>query len=250
MQKKFRVERITNPEDTRLIYAHRELLQRYFSPGEVEPIGKIQMLIEKANDKTAKNPLVLMIAYHPIDENNPASLVSGNIINGDEECFGAIGYTVTLESLRKQGLASSLVDAFEGEVRDHHQNSRLIIMEGKRSSSGFWEKKGYLKVLDGKRNVNYCQSPLDFDPKTGEPLYEEVKETLRAKPLQEKKTEKEELRHCLLKSLEGISREWFTPKREKFETGEAYQRAMEYAEKVIQRNLESIRKSSKLRLGK
>jgi len=246
MLRSYHIERIINPRDPRLEYVYESLLQPYFSPSEIEPIEKIRTLIENTTNKTAKNPLVLMVAYNN-HNNDPASLISGNILDFGEIGCGAIGYTVTRKEHRRKGLASSLVDEFEKQICKNYKHPKLVITEMRRGSSGFWDKVGYSNVLNGRKNVTYYQPPMDFNFKTGELLYGEVRETLIAKFLNGEK-DREEFRKWLMRSVEEVSKEWYAPESVRFETGNSYQNAINYTRKVVQSNLDHIRDSPELRL--
>jgi hypothetical protein len=246
MLRSYHIERVISPNDPRLEYVYESLLQPYFSPSEIEPIEKIRTLMENTASRTAKNPLVLMVAYSN-HHNNPASLISGNILDFGKIGCGAIGYTVTREEHRKKGLASSLVKAFEGQIHKNYKHPKLVITEMRRGSSGFWDKVGYGKVQNEGRNVVYHQPPIDFNSTNGEPLYGKVRETLIVKSLNGNK-DREDLRTWLMRGVEEVSREWYTPERSSFETEEAYQNALSHNEKVVQSNISSIRSSPKLKL--
>jgi hypothetical protein len=246
MLQNYYIERINSPTDPRLEYAYESLLRPNFSPGEIEPIEKLRSLIEKTASKAAKNPLVLMVAYNN-HNNNPESLISGNILDFGEVGCGAIGYTVTKTGYRRKGLASSLVGAFEKQIHENFEKPKLVIIEMRRGSKGFWDKVGYGHVQDRRKNVEYYQPPMDFNFKTGEPLYGEVRETLMAKFLNGEK-DREEFRKWLMRSVEEVSKEWYAPEAARFKTEGAHQNALDYTRKVVQTNLHSIRNATKLRL--
>jgi GNAT superfamily N-acetyltransferase len=247
MLRNYYIERIINPKDTRLEYIYESLLQPNFSPGEIEPIEKLRTLIENTANKTTRNPLVLMVVYNNHD-NNPASLINGNILDFGEVGCGAIGYTVTKEEHRRKGLASSLVEAFEQQISKNNRHPKVSILEGRRGSGGFWDKIGYGKVQDGKVNVVYHQPPIEFDFRTGDPVFGEIRETLKAKPLNGERG-REDFRKWLMRSVEGMSREWYLPERTRFETERAYRSAVRNSERTVQTNLDSIRDAVKLRLS-
>jgi GNAT superfamily N-acetyltransferase len=245
MLRNYYIERITNPRDTRLEYVYESLFKPNFSPSEIEPIEKLRTLIENTTNKTTNNPLVLMVAYTN-HHNDPASLISGNILDfGDIGC-GAIGYTVTRKEHRRKGLASSLVEAFEEQIQKNNTHPKVSVLEGRRGSGGFWDNIGYGKVLDGKKIVTYHQPPIDFDFRTGEPIFGEVKETLLAKPLNGVR-DREDFRKWLMRSVKGMSGEWYAPRREAFETEGAYRNAVRSSERTVQSNLDFIKSAVKLR---
>jgi GNAT superfamily N-acetyltransferase len=247
MLRNYYIERIIKPTDARLEYVYESLFKPNFSPDEIEPIEKLRTLLNKTATGATKNPLVLMVAYTN-HHNNPASLISGNVLDfGDVGC-GAIGYAVTREEHRRKGLARSLVNAFEEQISKNNRHPKVSVSEMRRGSSGFWDKVGYGKVMDGSRNISYFQPPMEFDPITGEPLFREVRETLIAKPLNGER-DKEDFRKWLMRSIGGMSGEWYLPERSVFENEEAYRNAVRNSERVVQANLYSIRDAAKLRLS-
>ena len=246
MLKNYYIERIIDPNDLRLQYIYESLLQPNFSPDEIEPIKKLRTLIENTVNKTTRNPLVLMVAYDNRDE-NPVSLINGNILDFGEVGCGAIGYTVTKKEHRRKGLASSLVKAFEEQIRKNNRCPKVSIVESRRGSGGFWDKVGYRKVQNGRTNIVYYQPPIDFDFRTGEPVFGTVKETLRAKPLNEEMGI-EDFRKWLAISVKEMSGEWYLPERTNFETERAYRNAVRNSERTVKTNLDSIRDTVKLRL--
>lgn len=247
MLKNYYIERVISPDDPRLEYIYESLLQPNFSPGEIEPIEILKTSIENTANNTTRNPLVLMVAYNNHD-NDPASLINGNILDFGEVGCGAIGYTVTKEEHRRKGLASSLVEAFEQQISKNNRHPKVSILEGRRGSGGFWDKIGYGKVQGGKVNVVYHQPSIEFDFRTGEPVFGVVKETLRAKPLDGER-DREDFRKWLIKSVEEMSGEWYLPERTAFEAEGAYRNAVRNSERTVKTNLDSIRNAVKLRLS-
>lgn len=246
MLQDYHIERVASPDDSRLEYVYERLMKPNFSPGEIDPLEKTRTFIENTANGAAKNPLVLMVAYSNHDD-DPASMINGHLLDFGEIGCGAIGYIVTREEHRKKGLASSLLSAFERQIQRSYEHPKLVISERRRCSGGFWDKVGYGKVQNERRNVAYYQPPIDFNPTNGEPLYGEVRETLIAKSLNGNK-DREDLRTWLMRSVEEVSKEWYTPERASFETEEAYQNALNHNEKVVQSNISSIRSSPKLKL--
>lgn len=244
MNQDYRLERIVDPNDPRLEYVYRKLLDVYFLRSEIDPIRKTRQFIETTMKSTI-NPYFLLVAFHS-DMKEPVALLSGHAIEGG---YGAIGYIATVKEYREKGIAKALLSMFEAEVSKHSEHPKLVITEGTQASGMFWEAVGYIKVQDGDKEVGYFQPPVDFESTTGEPVQKEVKETLRFKILYKGKLRMRDLREWLIQAVNETSNVWYIPKREKFHSDEAFQNALKYARKIIESNVDNIRNSRRLNIN-
>lgn len=96
--------------------------------------------------------------------------------------IGAIGHLATREHLRRTGgHGGTLVAAFEREMETlaaaRGETTRLLVLEAEPDAMAFWARQGYRWPVGSR----YAQPPLDFDPATGQRLYDEVPELLMIK---------------------------------------------------------------------
>jgi hypothetical protein len=244
MNPDYHLERIVDPNDPRLEYIYRKLLDVYFLRSEIDPIKKTRQFIENIS-KSSVNPYFLIVAFYS-GSKEPVALLSGHAIEGG---YGAVGYIATMKEHREKGIATALLCAFEEEVCKHSKLPKLVITEGTQASGVFWDAVGYIKVQDGNKEVTYFQPPVDFESTTGEPVQKEVRETLRFKMLYKGKLRIEDLREWLIQAVNETSNVWYIPKREKFHSDEAFQNASQYARKIIESNVNNIRKSRRLNIN-
>jgi len=244
MNSEYRLERIVDTNDPRLEYIYRKMLDVYFLRSEIDPIRKTRQFIENTS-KSNVNPYFLIVAFHS-DSEEPVALLSGHAIEGG---YGAIGYIATMKEHREKGLATALLSAFEEKVREHSEYPKLVITEGTQASGIFWDRVGYVKAQDGTKEVIYFQPPVDYDSTTGEPVQKEVKETLRFKILYKEKPLVKDLQEWLIQAVNETSNVWYVPKREKFRSDDAFQNASRYARKIIESNVENIRKARTLKIN-
>jgi len=244
MNPDYHLERLVDPNDPRLECIYRTLLDVYFLRAEVDPIRKTRQFIENTCKSTV-NPYFLIVAFRS-DSKEPVALLSGHAIEGG---YGAIGYIATMQEHREKGIATALLSAFEEEVCKHSNLPKLVITEGTQASGLFWDAVGYIKVQDGNKEVTYFQPPVDFESTTGQPVQKEVKETLRFKLLYKGKLRIKDLREWLIQAVDETSNVWYIPKKEKFHSDEAFQNASEYARKIIDSNVNNIRKSRRLNIN-
>lgn len=119
-----------------------------------------------------------------------ASVIAGNYMTlspqGPESDpgagIGAIGHLATREHLRRTGgHGGTLVAAFEREIEAlaaaRGETTRLLVLEAEPDAMAFWARQGYRWPIGSR----YAQPPLDFDPATGQRLYDEVPELLMVK---------------------------------------------------------------------
>jgi GNAT superfamily N-acetyltransferase len=243
MNPDYHLERLVDPNDPRLEYIYRKLLDVYFLRAEIDPIRKTRQFIENTSKSTV-NPYFLIVAFRS-DSKEPVALLSGHAIEGG---YGAIGYIATMKEHREKGIAAALLSAFEEQVCKHSRLPKLVITEGTQASGLFWDAVGYIKVQDGNKEVTYFQPPVDFESATGQPVQKEVKETLRFKILYKGKLRMKDLREWLIQAVDETSNVWYIPKREKFLSDEAFQNASKYARKIIESNVNNIRKSRRLNI--
>lgn len=184
------------------------LLRETFDPAEYEPKERFARMVERLGDPGNTWPIVLMgrfwrvsgpqeydvagrlvrFGFDPlaVTESIVAS-VSGHYMSLQPvgragEAIGALGNIATRMRFRGgQGHGTALTEAFEREMvriaRERGETVRLCILESQDDSQGFWYKRGY-RWPQGTR---YAQPPLEFDPRTGERLHDEVPETLMVK---------------------------------------------------------------------
>jgi hypothetical protein len=133
---------------------------------------------------------LIQFHYDPLTTSEHlAAVVSGSYMSMSEtgspgESIGVMSHLVTREGFRrKYGHGTSLMQAFERDVyhiaanRDEHP--ALILLEAQQQSLQFWYNHGYRWPA----KTRYAQPPLEFDPVTGEHLYDPVPEILMVKML-------------------------------------------------------------------
>ncbi|HEX6798912.1 MAG TPA: hypothetical protein VF116_14475 [Ktedonobacterales bacterium] len=184
------------------------LLRENFEPDVLDPKERMVLMLERLADPTHTFPIVLMgrfwrasgpqeydaaghltrFGFDPlaVTESIAASIsahyMSLQPVGRPGEAIGAIGNIVTRARFRGgQGHGTALTEAFERETvriaQERGETVRLYILESEEDSQGFWHKRGYRWPL----GTRYAQPPLEFDPQTGERLYDEVPETLMVK---------------------------------------------------------------------
>jgi hypothetical protein len=119
-----------------------------------------------------------------------ASVISGQYMSlltqltqaGRGLAIAAVGHLATRAALRRGGgHGRALVAAFEREIAAlaaaRGETDCLIVLEAEHDAMTFWAKQGYRWPLGSR----YAQPPLEFDPASGERLYDEAPELFMVK---------------------------------------------------------------------
>ena len=116
-----------------------------------------------------------------------ASVISGNFMTlvppaAPRVGIGAIGHLATREQLRRRGghggtLVAQFERAMEALAAARGEKLSLLVLEAEPDAMAFWARQGYRWPVGSR----YAQPPLDWDPATGERLYDEVPELLMVK---------------------------------------------------------------------
>jgi hypothetical protein len=120
-----------------------------------------------------------------------------------------IGHLATREYFRRKGHARAVIEQLEQEsvtlAAQMGQQLRLILLESEPDARSFWASCGYRYPLGSR----YYQPPIDFDPDTGYPLFEEVPELLMVKVIESPKKHTVD-RVLMLDSVKALYQRWYT----------------------------------------
>jgi ribosomal protein S18 acetylase RimI-like enzyme len=185
-----------------------ELLRRMFAEDERDPRDRFIAMVNGLRNPANLAPIILMGRYWKVVgpqiytpegalkqftfdplalSEHIVGVVSANYMSLDPvgregQGIGAIGHLATREHFQRgYGHGSALLESFEDELnaiaKSQQARVTLIALEAQEDSQAFWYKRGYRWASGTK----YAQPPLDFDPVTGERIYDEVPETLMVK---------------------------------------------------------------------
>jgi hypothetical protein len=171
-----------------LLDASHKLLKSVFDTAVID--GK-DVYIDAINDDSGTfrdfPPIFLASVFHQKGNDFVAGFISADImlLGGSTKTQLAIGNIATAPRLRElqfRGVGSKLWHAAflaaEEEVQRANKRLDFSSSEAESASLPFWAKLGYR----WPKGIKYFQPPLEFDDR-GDPVYEEVAETLLIHPL-------------------------------------------------------------------
>ena len=145
-----------------------------------------------------------------------AGVVTGGCMNLADagrptECIGTISYLAVRPALRRKGHGKSLLDTLEAELKavaaEQGWQMRLIVLEAEDRATEFWSSCNFL----WPEQSQYLQPSIQFDTKSGQPLFSAMPETLMLRLLEPSFSECIE-RALLLDVVRTIYTRWYVPR--------------------------------------
>lgn len=145
-----------------------------------------------------------------------AAVIMGGYISLKERAdrpigMGAISYLATRPALRQgRGHGTALSEALEAAMHRcaerNGEKLQYIVLESEARARPFWAKKGYRYP----RNSRYIQPPLEYDPRTGEPIRNPAPEAFMVKFMDGTQPECID-REELVMLVRTIYERWYSP---------------------------------------